>query len=298
MRYGLLTYSTTNIGDEIQSVAARRFLPAVDVYIDRDSLNRTDESEPFKIILNGWFTHRPDNWPPAPQIRPLFVSFHITREIHRANIKSLLPSAYLVRGQALDYLRSHQPIGCRDPATTELLQNHDVEAYFSGCLTLTLENRWPQRGNCTYCVDVPELIARYVADKAEGPMIQITHRVLPGELQTIEARSGRAEELLEKYATAKLVVTSRLHCALPCLALGTPVVFIAESPDNYRLRGLCELTRHYTAEEVLTGGADDVDWRDPKPNPVPIDRFRRDLAERCSSFVRSVPNAQSDGESY
>jgi polysaccharide pyruvyl transferase WcaK-like protein len=35
-----------------------------------------------------------------------------------------------------------------------------------------------------------------------------------------------ADTLLRKYAKAKLVVTSRIHCALPCLAMGTPVIFI------------------------------------------------------------------------
>ena len=35
-----------------------------------------------------------------------------------------------------------------------------------------------------------------------------------------------AESLVKKYAAASLVVTSRLHCALPCLAVGTPVLFI------------------------------------------------------------------------
>lgn len=36
-----------------------------------------------------------------------------------------------------------------------------------------------------------------------------------------------AESLVKKYASAKLVITSRIHAALPCLGLDTPVVFIA-----------------------------------------------------------------------
>ena len=36
VKYALYKYSTENIGDEIQSIAARRFLPQVDYYIDRD----------------------------------------------------------------------------------------------------------------------------------------------------------------------------------------------------------------------------------------------------------------------
>src|SRR5205085_10361521 len=54
-----------------------------------------------------------------------------------------------------------------------------------------------------------------------------------------------AEDFLKKYATAKLVVTSRLHCALPCLAFGTPVIFIhfgfKNEYDSCRLEGVTNL---------------------------------------------------------
>jgi len=284
MKYGLLSYSTRNIGDEIQSLAARRFLPKVDLHIDRDYLNRVDGSEPFKLILNGWFTHRPENWPPAPAIRPLFISFHITREILPRNVNRLRASDHLIHGASLEYLRSHQPIGCRDIATAELLNAHGVAAYFSGCLTLTLENRWPQRSGLTYCVDVSKSVARFVADRVGNPVVSQTHDVALTE--NTEARFRRAEKHLEQYATARLVVTSRLHCALPCLALATPVIFVVEEPSNYRLRGLCGLTRHLTEDELLSSAAD-IDWKNPQPNPFDVASLRRDLIERCMSFVRN-----------
>ncbi len=285
MRYGLLSYSTRNVGDDIQSLAARRFLPRVDVPIDRDTFEHVSQGEPFKIILNGWFTHRPENWPPPPDLIPLLVSFHLTREILRLNVSRLRASEYLLQGSALDYLRTHSPIGCRDPATAKLLEHHGVDAYFSGCLTLTLENRCSERGNATYCVDVPESIAHYVAKRVGGSVKRIAHRMAVDTMTSAEARTSHAENLLDQYATARLVVTSRLHCALPCLALGTPVIFVVETPGNYRLRGLCELTRHYTIEEVLSDHAD-IDWRNPEPNPISINRLRDDLIDRCSSFVQ------------
>ena len=38
MKYGLLYYKdTVNIGDDIQTYAARRFLPHIDYYIDREA---------------------------------------------------------------------------------------------------------------------------------------------------------------------------------------------------------------------------------------------------------------------
>jgi len=61
VKYGLLTYRTENIGDEIQSIAARQFLPRVDIYVERDSLNNVVSDEKIKLIMNGWFTHKPEN---------------------------------------------------------------------------------------------------------------------------------------------------------------------------------------------------------------------------------------------
>ena len=49
-----------------------------------------------------------------------------------------------------------------------------------------------------------------------------------------------AKELLDKYARAKLVISTRIHGALPCLAFNTPVIFINESYDN-RYTGIYEL---------------------------------------------------------
>ena len=39
---------------------------------------------------------------------------------------------------------------------------------------------------------------------------------------------------------AKRVVTTRLHCALPCIAMGIPVIFFG-NPDDYRTSIISEL---------------------------------------------------------
>ncbi|HEX8449353.1 MAG TPA: hypothetical protein VF652_07165, partial [Allosphingosinicella sp.] len=82
-RFGLLRYrATLNLGDEIQSLAARAFLPRVDRMLDRDALSRapgwTGETA---LICNGWFSHRPERWPPHPRLRPLLVSMHLSDQV-------------------------------------------------------------------------------------------------------------------------------------------------------------------------------------------------------------------------
>ena len=61
MKYGLLVYiDTENLGDDIQSFAARRFLPRIDYVVDRERLDtfKTETDEPVSVIMNAWYMHK------------------------------------------------------------------------------------------------------------------------------------------------------------------------------------------------------------------------------------------------
>ena len=68
-----------NIGDYIQSLAGKVFFDKIDVYINRERLSQfKSEREKVKMIMNGWFMHSPENWPPSDDIFPLLVAIHIS----------------------------------------------------------------------------------------------------------------------------------------------------------------------------------------------------------------------------
>ena len=54
----------------------------------------------------------------------------------------------------------------------------------------------------------------------------ISHVVGLPDIKKQEACFDYAETLIQKYARASLVVTSRLHAALPCIGLETPCIFV------------------------------------------------------------------------
>lgn len=56
----------------------------------------------------------------------------------------------------------------------------------------------------------------------------ISHMVPVSHKYTQEELLNEAELLVKKYAKAKLVVTSRIHCALPCIGLETPLIFVLD----------------------------------------------------------------------
>ncbi len=131
MQYGLLSYEFKthfNIGDYVQSIAAKQFLPRTDVFLNREELHTFQSDDPVYFICNGWFMFHPENWPPAPSLHPLFISFHINPKYGQR---------FLTDG-CVDYLKQHGPIGCRDEQTLKMLEEKQIPAWNSGCLTLTL----------------------------------------------------------------------------------------------------------------------------------------------------------------
>ena len=66
MKYGLITFKETeNIGDDIQSYAAKIHLPKVDYYIEREKMDLfvPREKQRGVTIMNGWFLHSKINFP-------------------------------------------------------------------------------------------------------------------------------------------------------------------------------------------------------------------------------------------
>ncbi len=322
MKYGLLTYVENkkffNVGDNIQSLAAKQFLPRIDTFLNREKLGEY-KGDPVKLIMNGWFTHNIHNWVPSEDIDPVFVSFHMNN--------TAAPAMLSEKGIA--YLKKHQPIGCRDQFTADTLKAKGIDAYFTGCLTLTLDSYKvadEERGEDIYIVDPlysyprPEKIfyntKHTVKNILNGTAFQlgkknkhlkkfISEDVLnsaefinqepPSNQLNNEQKFEMAEALLHKYAKAKLVITSRIHCALPCLALGTPVIFVNgfdSFVDSCRFDGILELfnrididskTGEFTANFPLEG-------KISKNTMVKNLEKHHDLANALKEKVRSKLN--------
>jgi hypothetical protein len=255
-----------NAGDYVQSLAARQFLPKVDQYINREKLNEYRGAE-TKMIMNGWFMLHPENWPPSPNINPLFISFHL----NKAHSERVLSE------QGVAYLRKYK-IGCRDNSTLNLLKAKGIDVFLSSCLTLTLGNSYKNSpGEDIYFVDVlfkfptlqkvfrnfrnfrksitnreifqlgrrKKLLGELFGEKIVKAAKIITHDYSAAEYPDEGSRFELAENLLKRYQKAKLVVTSRIHCALPCLAMGTPVIYVDvrldSTSDKWRLDGIRNL---------------------------------------------------------
>jgi hypothetical protein len=264
--FASLKISTENLGDHIQIISGLRLLSRLGIeptrYIDRDDEIRSapgldEEDGPIGILLNGWFKTNRAEWPPHAKLAPLIHGFHIR----------LFQCPELISDASIDFFRRHQPIGCRDVSTEVLLRSKGVDAFTSNCLSLTLSRRIEDSETQTevFVVSRDERIKSHLPQSI-APYTFVNHYSGSSDFA---ANMTRAEELLDAYcARAKLIITTLLHCALPAIAMGIPVVVFyplsdetAHASDRERFSSLESLVPVHRFEEIGS-----VDW-----NPKPID---------------------------
>lgn len=338
MKNGLLVYRTNplnnifNIGDYIQSLAAAQFFDSIDVFINREELGLYN-GEKIRLIMNGWFTHDPSHFPPSNNIFPLYVAFHLNSSIY--NI--------LDNEDVINHFKCHQPIGCRDYDTVKVLKQKGIDAFFSGCMTLTLGNTYKvnnRRNDYVYFVDayhintfstfqllletirniyrIPSLIEltlkyqktfsirhffktisffkKYKTLFSEETLFNakyIRHEI-PDSFDSDSSKFAYARELLDYYANARYVITSRIHCALPCLALDTPVMYVENINDleisKCRLNGLLELFNRiiYSKESLLsTNGVSFFSSNTQFKNKEAYKSLRDKLINICNGYFNN-----------
>ncbi|MBP3686756.1 MAG: polysaccharide pyruvyl transferase family protein [Alphaproteobacteria bacterium] len=215
--------------------------------INRDELD-TYNGEPCKLVMQSWFANScgifPFPW--SEQISPVFLGFHLNKQkqTHQLFLEKKIHKK----------MKAFEPIGCRDRKTRDFLLSYGVNAYFSGCMTLTLDAREqePQDGK-TFIVDVNRAVLKrlpkQIVDEAD---FSISHLYFwnhyPLTKDDAMEFEQRAREILKQYKEqAKLVITSRIHVAMPCVAMGIPVIFITAHPSDMRfdvLRGILPIYSH------------------------------------------------------
>ena len=172
--------------------------------------------------------------------------------------------------------KEFEPIGCRDQRTLEIVRSCGVEAYLNGCMSLTLpkaKNR--ESASKVYIVEVcEELMEAIPKELKEGAVYK---------KQQFWGREVTEEEALLAYdeyqREAKLVITSRLHCAVPCVAFGIPVI-LAMKQESFRMGWLHKLIPIYKESEF-----DSIDWN---PQPVDVENLKELIKENAIRRLREA----------
>jgi len=215
----------SNIGDEIQSFPGLQFYPFVDHFIDRETFSSFKLNEGstgnVTLFLNGWYGMNVEkNWPPVESLDPLIFSMYFGGVFQKSS-----------SWEAKQYLISHSPIGARDRPTLVWLQNQGIPSYFSASATLLIGNPFPATLvsiDEIVVVDVNErALELVVPDEYRWKIVKIPQVIdVSDTYQSRMARYHYSYSLIMRLARAKLVVTSHVHTALPCVSMDTPVIFV------------------------------------------------------------------------
>lgn len=295
MKYGLIVYpDSLNLGDDIQSYADEQFLPHTDYIINREKLDGfcTEDGKRVGVIMGGWYLYQHLNWPPSPFIMPLPISMHFDTFYSRTAGEKITRNL-VFEDYGATWLLENGPIGCRDDGTKKLLEEYGIPAYFSGCVTLTLcpFSEVEQHGKICL-VDVPEEVKKYIKRESKTECVEMTHTV---KMETLSwnQRKNIVKDRLRYYQGASLVVTTRLHAALPCLALGVPVLFVKERWSLNRTGTWLSYLNHTDSESLLSGEYG-YDFDNPKENPDEYKDIALKLRKSCESFIEHCEHNPCD----
>lgn len=216
--FALFTYYCLNLGDHIQTLALLQ-------HVKPKTLLPRDHLTPQKdlcLLANGWLTV--GKMPGKKDFRDVkYAGVHLAPHCRDLT--------------AVNAMKDCGVIGCRDSVTADFLEANGVATCLTGCATLTFPPYTGKREGI-YCVDVSDEIKEKVVQLYKEPIF-VSHDLEDLSLEqadddTLADQYRRAYALLMKYMKAELVVSSRVHATLPCIAFGTPVIYagVPKSMDD------------------------------------------------------------------
>lgn len=267
MKFGLLKFSLSevNIGDYVQMEGLRRLYAKMNIpkeniiEIERNLISKYDGDEYVILPICGYFSFTPwlQFFPFPDKIIPMYIGFQCFDEA-------------IIRKIAKEH-KKFGPFGCRDLLTMKLFRQNGADAYMSGCMSIAYPKREEPKKHKVFLYDPPEELIPYIPkelmDKAEtlpSPHIAGYDKGYSkkNEVDAKRLMDIRFEKLRKE---ADLVITRRLHVALPCLAMGIPVVLSHNCTDDCvydsRFSGLDKILKVYQPSEY-----NEIDWNPKVPD--------------------------------
>ena len=247
-----------SVKDERKYAGSEAELNLVEVY--RDGNVYQDIPEDTWYIAFGWYMHdifgKSFNIPFHPNLRPILLSVFVRYP------EMLTPDA-------IAYLKKYGPVGCRDWQSVAVLRAVGVPAFFSGCLTTTVDTLFPapsaDRRSGTVRIDWTK---GGKGPKKKQTVTAIRDKSFP---ENLELARNWVADYAYKY---KRVLTSRLHANLPARSVGAEVEFEPKNKSDSRFGGLI--------------GIDEAEF----------DAIRDGILDKLSVLIPLIATGASESEIY
>lgn len=237
--FAILGYTTENIGDDIQSyVASKIFSPKYiinrdnpeDIFDFKTGTKTEIKEERVKLIMNGWMVHNYKGFGPYSsnfvndyrfpykdnKIKPVFISTHLSPYV-----------PHLFNNDSLNYYRNNLPFFTRDKSTEKVLKENNIDCKYLGCISQLLKREWVPDTMKEEFENSIFLVNTNTPQSVEpGPRYRVDHYSEGLRSKSIIERRNIVTDLLAKYKYAKAVYTTKLHCFLPCRAMGINAKYV------------------------------------------------------------------------
>ena len=288
MKYGNIIYSKRNgrlnLGDDIQLLAIENLYKMMNV----------DYKDVVRIEFAELYT-----WEGEELVVP--ISFPIISYNKQMNITCFSPKIYPVflalsilteslGKRDIEYLKCFAPIGCRDAHTLKVMKKYDIPAYLFGCMTMTFPKVWKEDGDKdkVFCVDISEKLSDFIPSDIKKDCVYLSNAY---DIEEIVGKTeDKAREVYDLLINkARLVITARMHVALPCVAAGIPVVF-AKDLYSYRFMGINRIVKIYSEDEYSL-----IDWC---AEPLEYEEYKQKMIKLAILRVRNKFNEQEEITNY
>ena len=203
-------------------------------FINNENIDKY-KGKQIKVLINKII----DNKIPSKNITPIFISFEIDKIFDNIKI--------------LEYLKKYQPIGCKNYFTLNYLLKNKIKSYYIGnYLTLLgYKNKKNKRNNkiyldfniSSYLIIYKDLIEIFEQYENEEYIFFKNNF----NLFTIENKKFKfAEDLINNFSYAKLVITNNINIAYICHGLKTPVILMINNIEKYNFENLYKIFNLYT----------------------------------------------------
>ena len=252
--YGTLTHSIQfpvtqqSLDDQIENFAGLQFLPFVDTHIERESFQGANS---VTVFVNGQWEL--SSVSAGNNTNPIMLSVELNNK---------------TGSRKTSYLRSKEPIGCRDVETLKYLRANGVKTFSPSSLMLLMSSptvNVPRRRGNIFLVGVEDEHIQLLPPDIQNKSIRMNPKM---EMLSL---SQDAYRVIEEYASAELVITGSIQHALLCVALRTPVLFFRSASSSHYSE-LAEIFHESTldldasSEEQAKAWLSNYSWNDPPRN--------------------------------
>ena len=301
MKYGVVSYhdrpmqlsgrDSINIGDIIQTIAMLEIYKKMGIEEnDIVQISRYYAKEysgenvflPFNCY-NEIFNQKykmAKTFPISEKITPLYFSFHLHTRVFSKEIE--------------ESIKKYEPVGCRDEETLQNMKKHGIDAYLSGCVTALFELREKEPLKEKYIfVDTPTSLEPYIPEEVRKkseylshayPLLRTEGEPIMSDEEYEEVYLFTKKRLLYYKENATVIVTSRLHAAAPCMAMGIPVILVSDNFDG-RFSWIDKYLKLYTPDAYIS-----IDW---KPRAIQYEAEKNKIRNIVINEIRNFGNDYS-----